>query len=265
MGRRGESKRAGILAASVAAACLASAQGLAGDPTTGARRLLAVGASADWHHESVSDALVALYELGRDSGLWETTIRTDVLFLTKREPERNAKNLDHFDAVFFMTGGELPLDAEQKQALLSFVKDDGKGFLGAHSATATFAEWPAYVEMVGGTFDGHPWDQVEAVVKIEDPEFPAMRHFPRRLRLFDEFYQIAEFSRERSRVLMSLDTTSVDMKREAVRQQDVPVAWVHSYGRGRVFYCSLGHPPAVWAREDVRRMWLEAVKWAMGL
>jgi type 1 glutamine amidotransferase len=32
-----------------------------------------------------------------------------------------------------------------------------------------------------------------------------------------------------------------------------------------VFYSSLGHPPAAWAREDVRRMWLEAVKWAMAI
>jgi type 1 glutamine amidotransferase/sugar lactone lactonase YvrE len=230
-----------------------------------ARRLLAVGASADWQHESVSDALVALYALGRESGLWQTTIRTDVDFVTKRAPARNAKNLDDFDAIFFMTGGELPMDEEQKRALLSFVRDDGKGFLGAHSATATFAGWPAYADLIGGAFDGHPWDQVEAVVRVEDPEFPAMRHFPERVRLFDEFYQISGFSRASSRVLMSLDLASVDRAREGVRHEDVPIAWTRRYGRGRVFYSSLGHPPALWAREDVRRMWLEAVTWALGL
>jgi hypothetical protein len=119
--------------------------------------------------------------------------------------------------------------------------------------------------MIGGRFDGHPWDLLEAVVKVEDREFPATRHFPERLRLFDEFYQIREFSRTRSRVLMSLDTSSVDRARPGVRHEDVPIAWTHSYGKGRVFYSSLGHPPAAWARPDLRLMWLEALKWAMGL
>ena len=227
------------------------------------RRLLAIGATSGWQHESVSDALVALHTLGRESGLWETTVRTDVELVTKRKLKDNGKNLDHFDAVFFVTCGELPLDDEQKQALVSFVKDDGKGFVGAHSATV--AEWPEYVEMIGGRFDGHPWDQVEAMVKVEERGFPAMRHFPERFRLFDEFYQIRDFSSTRSRVLMSLDTSSVDMTRPDVRQQAIPLAWTRSYGKGRVFYSSLGHPPAAWGHAELRLMWLEAVKWALGL
>ena len=227
------------------------------------RRLLAIGATSGWQHESVSDALVALDAIGRESGLWDTTVRTDVQLVTRKALPDNARNLHHFDAVFFVTCGELPLDDEQKQALLSFVRDDGKGFVGAHSATV--AEWPDYVDMIGGRFDGHPWDQVEAVVKVDERGFPAMRHFPERFRLFDEFYQIRDFSSTRSRVLMSLDTSSVDKTRPDVRHQEIPLAWTRSYGKGRVFYSSLGHPPAVWAREDVRLMWLEAVKWALGL
>ena len=219
------------------------------------RRLLAIGAATGWQHESVSDALVAIDALGRESGLWTTTVRTDAQPITKRPLKENARNLDHFDAVFFMTCGDLPLDDEQKQALLSFVKDDGKGFVGAHSTTV--AEWPAFVEMIGGRFDGHPWDQLEAALKVEDREFPATRHFPGELRLFDEFYQIRDFSRTRSHVLMSLDTSSVDKTRPGVRHEDVPIAWTHSYGKGRVFYSSLGHPPAAWARPDLRLMWLE--------
>ena len=227
------------------------------------RRLLAIGATSGWQHESVSDALVALHALGHESGLWETTVRTDVELVTKRKLKDNGKNLDHFDAVFFVTCGELPLDDEQKQALLSFVREDGKGFVGAHSATV--AEWPDYVDMIGGSFDGHPWDQLEAVVKVDERGFPAMRHFPERFRLFDEFYQIRDFSSTRSRVLMSLDTSSVDKTRPGVRQEDFPLAWTRSYGKGRVFYSSLGHPPAAWGRADLRVMWLEAVKWALGL
>jgi type 1 glutamine amidotransferase/DNA-binding beta-propeller fold protein YncE len=227
------------------------------------RRLLAIGASTGWQHESVTAALVALAEIGRESGLWETTVRTDAQLLTKQPLEENAKNLDHFDALFFFTCGDLALDAEQKRALLSFVRDDGKGFVGAHSATV--ASWPDFVDLVGGSFDGHPWDQVEASVKLEDGAFPATSHFPERFRLFEEFYQIKGFDRGTSRVLLSLDTATVDKSRPGVRQGDVPLAWTRSYGKGRVFYSSLGHQPSAWSRPDLRRMWREAVRWALRL
>ncbi len=100
---------------------------------------------------------------------------------------------------------------------------------------------------------------------MEDRDFPAMRHFPERFRLFEEFYQIRDFSRDRSHVLMSLDTTSLDKTRPGVRQSDIPLTWTRSYGTGRVFYSSLGHPPAAWALPDLRTMWLEAVKWTLGV
>src|SRR4029450_3458173 len=233
------------------------------EPAKRPKRVLAVGASPGWEHDSVKDALVAIYEVGRDSGLWETTVRTDLAYVTKKKPERNAKNLDDYDAVFFITCGDLPLDEEQRQALLSFVGGDGKGVLGAHSATATLMDWPAYIELVGGTFDEHPWGQVDGVVRVEDRQFQGTRHFPERLPLFEEYYQVRDFNRSRSHVLMSLDPATVDMRHKGVRAKEFPLAWTHSYGRGRVFYSALRHPPEQWARADMRQMWLEAGKWAL--
>jgi type 1 glutamine amidotransferase len=225
------------------------------------KKILAVGMSAGWEHESVSDALGTLYQLGQESGLWETWIRTDTRSITKKDLPANAKNLKYFDAVFFMTTGELPLDDSQKADLLSFVKEDGKGFLGAHNATDTFYKWPEYGEMIGGYFDGHPWNQFLATLIVEDREFPAMRHFPATFQIWDEIYQTRNFSREHSRVLMRLDMTKADLTAKGVKHEEVPLAWVHNYGKGRVFYCGLGHPPEVWQRADVRNMWVDAVKW----
>jgi type 1 glutamine amidotransferase/DNA-binding beta-propeller fold protein YncE len=227
------------------------------------RRLLAVGAAPGYQHDSTSDALAAIRELGRESGLWETFVRTDVELVTRRKLEGNRRNLDYFDGLFLVTCGDVPLDDEQRQALLSFVRDQGKGLVAAHGASV--AEWPPWVELLGGSFDLHPWNQLEGELKVEDPEFPAVRHFPERFRLFDEFYQIKGFSRERSRVLLSLDTSQLDKTLPGVRGGFVPLAWTHSYGKGRVFYSSLGHPRGSWSRPDLRRMWLEAVKWALGL
>ena len=257
-------RRLGVAAvAGALALALGPASGRAEQTARRPKRVLAVGASPGWEHESVPDALVAIYEIGRDSGLWETTVRTDLDYVTKKKPERNARNLDDYDAVFFMTCGDIALDDEQLQALLSFVRDDGKGFLGAHSATATLMRSPAYIELVGGSFDSHPWDKVDGVVRVEDREFQATRHFPERLPLFEEYYQVKDFNRARSHVLMSLDPATVDLHKKGVHTDDFPLAWTHSYGRGRVFYSALGHPQDQWARADMRQMWLEAAKWAM--
>lgn len=106
------------------------------------KRLLAIGMSAGFEHDSVTYGLATLWRIGQESGLWDTYIRTDTQLITKKKLDLNGKNLDYFDTVVFYTTGELPIDDEQKASLLSFVRDDGKGFLGVHSATDTFYKWP---------------------------------------------------------------------------------------------------------------------------
>src|SRR5215469_1949171 len=90
------------------------------------KKLLAIGLSAGYQHDSVSHGLATVWKIGQQSGLWDTFIRTDTQLLTKKKLSNNGKNIDYFDAVMFYTTGELPMDDEQKAALMSFVKEDGK-------------------------------------------------------------------------------------------------------------------------------------------
>src|SRR5271170_1162839 len=94
------------------------------------KRLLAIGAVAGFQHDATSDALATIWKIGKDTGLWDTYIRTDTQLITKKKLGNNAKNLDYFDAVLFYTTGELAMDDEQKASLLAFVHEDGKGFIG---------------------------------------------------------------------------------------------------------------------------------------
>ena len=112
-------------------------------------------------------------QAGRDTGLWDTVIRTDTEALTKKKLEYNAKNLNDFDAIVFYTGGTLEMDDQKRADFLSAIRDDGKGFVGIHSATITFTSWPDYGEMIGGYYDEHPWNTFDAPVVVEDPAFPA--------------------------------------------------------------------------------------------
>ncbi len=140
------------------------------------KRLLVIGAVEGFQHDATSQAMATLWKLGQESGLWETYIKTDVQLLTKKKLSGNAKNLDYFDAVAFYTTGELKMDDEQKTALMSFIKDDGKGFIGVHSAPDTFYKWPEYGEMLGGYFDGHPWNTFQAPILMADPTQPDRKH-----------------------------------------------------------------------------------------
>src|SRR5277367_523122 len=161
------------------------------------KHLLFLGEEKGYRHEAVSHAAATIERLGRESGLWATTIRTDTEVLTKKKIEYNAKTLNDFDAVMFYTGGDLETNDEQKASLLSFVHDDGKGFIGIHSATITFTSWPEYGEMIGGYFDEHPWFTFDAPVIVEDPNFPGMKHLPPSFTMKDEIYQIKDYSREK--------------------------------------------------------------------
>src|SRR3979411_3360527 len=175
------------------------------------KQLLVLGEEKGYRHEAVSHATATIERLGRESGLWSTTIRTDTEVLTKKKLEYNAKNLNDFDAVLFYTGGELEMNVEQKAALLSFVRDDGKCFVGVHSATITFTDWPEYGEMIGGYFDEHPWGTFDAPIIVEDPAFPGMQQWPKSFVLRDEIYQMRNYSRDKVRVLMRLDASKIDL------------------------------------------------------
>src|SRR5262249_5808512 len=108
------------------------------------KKLLVIGEEKGYRHEAVPHAMATIERLGHETGLWDTTIRTDTEALTKKKLEYNARNLNDFDAVVFYTGGTLEMDDQQKADLLSFIHDDGKGFVGIHSATITFTQWPEY-------------------------------------------------------------------------------------------------------------------------
>src|SRR5450631_4435034 len=96
------------------------------------KKLLVIGEEKGFRHEAISHAMATIERLGRESGLWDTTIRTDTEALTKTKLEFNAKNLNDFDAVLFYTGGTLEMDDQKKADFVSFVHDDGKGFIGVH-------------------------------------------------------------------------------------------------------------------------------------
>jgi type 1 glutamine amidotransferase len=221
-------------------------------------------------HESVSHALAVIERLGYESGVYDTYIRTDSSIVSKHptmtdgKPASGGPSLSNVDAIFFLGHREVQLDAQQKADLLSFIKDDGKGFVASHTALNAFESWPEFGKVLGGRYDGHPWNTAYGTVINEDPSFPATKHLPPSFNFTDEFYQPKEFSRDAVRVLLRLDVAKMPSTSE-LHGTEVPLAWAKMYGKGRVFYSSLGHASSTWDNPDVYRMYFEALKWSLGL
>ncbi len=239
-------------------------------PSKGMAHVLVISETKGFEHDSIPDAMGTIWRMGHDSRLWDTTLRTDTELITKKDiKDRNRKDLNYFDAlVFASTTGELDLTEDQKTDMMSFIKEDGKGFVGVHAALDTNYKWPEYGEMIGGWFDQHPWFTFNAPIILEDPEFPAVRHFPHEFVKRDEIYQPKAWSRDKVNVLLRLDASKLDYSnnpRIHREDRDFAVAWSKMYGKGRVFYSTLGHTEESWDDPDIQKMYFEAVKWVLGM
>jgi uncharacterized protein len=223
-------------------------------------------------HESTSHALSVIERLGYESGAYDTFIRTDSHIVSKTplkttgEAASGGPSLASVDEIFFLGHRDVPIDDKQKNELLTFVRDEGKGFVAAHTALTAFDTWPAFGDLLGGRYDGHPWGSTAGTVVNEAPDFPATRHFPESFAFTDEFYQAKEFSRLNARVLLRLDVSKMPPSDGYHgKNGDMPIVWAKTYGKGRVFYSSLGHSASTWDNRDVGLMYLEAIKWALGM
>jgi type 1 glutamine amidotransferase len=225
-------------------------------------------------HEPVPFAAKALEVLGRKSGAFEAVVSGDpAVFL--------AADFANFDAIVMNNVHQrdpfLPADiksrpqAEQEtlqkqneaihKAIIDFLSG-GKGIVGIHAATAAFQSWPEYGEMMGGYYTGHLVDEVP--LKIEDPASPLCAMFPAGFKIKDEIYLFRDpYSRAKLRVLLSLDMGQMADPGKRP-DKDYAVTWVREYGKGRVFYCSLGHASDVYWNPVVLKHYLAGIQFAAG-
>jgi type 1 glutamine amidotransferase len=233
------------------------------------KHILVIGQTKGFEHDSVSDAMGTVWKLGMDSDLWTTYMRTDTELITKSKLTSNAKNLDYFDLlVFASTTGEMDLTDSQKRDMMTFIHDEGKGFVGIHAALDTNYKWPEYGEMIGGWFDQHPWGTFQAPIINEGGDFPATMHMPKTMVKKDEIYQAKAWSRDKVNVLLRLDDSKLvyeNNPRVHRQDRDFAVAWSKMYGKGRVFYSTLGHTNEAWKDPEIVKMYFEAIKWALGM
>ena len=227
------------------------------------RKLLVFTLCKGFVHSSIPIGTHAVIRMGEKTGAYSAVHSEDPAMFA---PDKLAE----FDAVCMLnTTGELFEDPALKQSLLDFVKS-GKGLIGIHAATDCFYQWADYGSLIGGYFNGHPWNARDTVtMKIDDPIHPVNQAFHGHgFSITDEIYQFRDepYSRDTLRVLLSLDTDKTDMTKESIKRTDgdFAVAWVRKYGDGRVFYCSLGHNEMTYWNPKVAQHYLDGIQFALG-
>jgi hypothetical protein len=241
-----------------------------------ARKVLLFSKTAGFRHGSIPVGIASLTLLGKTTGAFEAVASEDDAMF---EPE----TLKDFDAVIMVnTTGELfrprqwPADPKQKEAaqerearlkksLVDFVRG-GKGIAGTHSATDTYKNWKEYNEMMGGAFVSHPW-HTQVPVRVLAPEHPLNAVFAGKgFTITDEIYQFRDDTARPSdrRMLLSLDPNWDQLGKGNRKDGFYPISWISKYGKGRTFYCSLGHRDEIYYHPAVLEHYLAGFQYALG-
>jgi type 1 glutamine amidotransferase len=231
------------------------------------RKLLVFWRCEGFYHACIPVANKALEIMGKKTRAFEATFTDDYSVFTR-------ENLRKYDAICLNNTTGLKFNPvqtpERCKALMDFVKS-GKGIAGIHAATDNFNEWPEAREMMGGKFTGHPWGGGGTwAIKIDEPGHPLMAAFEGKgFKIKDEIYRTDPplYSRGKQRVLMSLDmsdptTRNVDGFKPT--DSDTGISWVKTLGKGRVFYCSLGHNNDIFWNPAVLQHYLDGIQFAFG-
>lgn len=219
-------------------------------------------------HPSRFYANLAFQEMGRKTGAFEVVISRDPAVFEK-------ENLSQFDAVFLNnTVGNQFTDPRLRQNLLEFVYGGG-GLMGMHGTAVAFwnwdgagDDWQEFGRMLGGRGARHRDAQEKCFMKIDSPGHPLLAAFPKDgFELSDEFFRVGDpYSRDRVRVLFSIDNKKTDLSAKPPEREDedYAAAWVRHYGRGRVFYTTFGHNPYQFWDPAMLQFYLAAAQFALG-
>jgi type 1 glutamine amidotransferase len=228
---------------------------------------------------SIPQSEYAMRLLGEKTGAFEPVVSDDVaLYL----PE----NIKRFDAIILNNSNGpwiRPTDEDMakfreygsdvnevemllRKSLFDYVANGG-GIVAYHHAIGGNTHWPAFLELLGAGYWGHPWNE-EVGIRLDEPNHPLLAAFDGKdFRLAEEIFQYREpYSRQKLRVLLSLDVEKTNMTVPWIHRKDndFALAWIKNHGKGRVFYSAIGHRTEIWWNPQILSFYLDGIQFAIG-
>ena len=232
------------------------------------RKLLVIESLEGMSHNTIPHTNVMIQRMGEKTGAWTTVFSNDLNNL--RYPK-----VKEYDAVFLNSiVGEFLPDPSMRADLVRYVNEGG-GMGGIHGTPWASRNWDEFAEMIGAQSAPHRIEN--GIIRLYDKENPIVRPFnyedlPHR----EEYYRFEHEGNgrlrwDKVRVLLIVDLdekvpAATDKPWQGYRRPDkvYPLAWIREYGKGRVFYNSMGHMPETFMRPEIVGHLLAGMQYILG-
>ena len=188
---------------------------------------------------------------------WLESERFEVIVSDTLEPYTDPELMSEVDLVVqIWTMGEI--SEPQLEGLLNAV-ENGAGIAGWHGGLGdAFRGSPRYQYMIGGQWVEHPGnDGIRYRVTITDKEDPITAGLADFDVISEQYYMHVDPNNK------VLATTTFDGEHDYwVKNAIMPVVWKRQYGKGRVFYTSLGHQAKVFEIPEALTILKRGILWA---
>jgi len=136
------------------------------------------------------------------------------------------------------------LDEAERRGLFSFVKG-GKGLVAIH-----YSGWSLDTEsiaLIGGAANWHP-PICEFTVSVSNEPHPITEG-------------VEDFTTTDEIYMCAWDPSVRVLATTIWADQELPLAWAHTYGQGKVFYTALGHDATSFGKPQVQKLLANAAHW----
>jgi type 1 glutamine amidotransferase len=149
------------------------------------------------------------------------------------------------------------ISAQQEEGLLAAI-GMGTGIAGWHGGLCdSFRQNVAYQFMTGGQWVAHPGGVIDYSVKVTDRSDPVTEGMKRFDMHSEQYYMHVD-----PNVKVLATTTFSSEHADWIEGCTMPVVWKKMYGKGRVFYSSLGHVMKDFEVHEALEIMKRGIKWA---
>jgi type 1 glutamine amidotransferase len=237
-------------------------------PPKKARKLLVIESLEGMSHNTIPLTNVMIQRMGEKTGAWTTVFSNDLSNL--RYPK-----IKEYDAIFLNSiVGEFLPDPSMRADLVRYVNEGG-GIGGIHGTPWASRNWDEFADMIGAQSAPHRIEN--GILKVYDKDNAIVRPFNYEdLPFREEYYRFEDSGNgrlrwDKVRVLLVVDLdekvpASTDKPWTGYKRPDkvYPVAWIREYGKGRVFYNSMGHMNETFMKPEIVGHFLAGMQYMLG-
>jgi type 1 glutamine amidotransferase len=232
------------------------------------RKLLVIESLEGMSHNTIPLTNVMIQRMGEKTGAWTTVFSNDLSNL--RYPK-----IKEYDAIFLNSiVGEFLPDPSMRADLVRYVNEGG-GIGGIHGTPWASPNWDEFADMIGAQSAPHRIEN--GILKVYDKDNAIVRPFNYEdLPFREEYYRFEDSGNgrlrwDKVRVLLVVDLdekvpASTDKPWTGYKRPDkvYPVAWIREYGKGRVFYNSMGHMNETFMKPEIVGHFLAGMQYMLG-